>query len=118
MSAHPIRGKTIRFRFKDGPMAGKTYEHAFSGDGKVAYGAPGTTDKSPAVDFELAKIKDDVYAVSYLGKGGYTLTSILDFTSNKLVSFSSNEAGMQVQRGTFEVLDGRRRYPSRPAEAN
>jgi hypothetical protein len=37
-----------------------------------------------------------------LGSGGYTLTTVLDFKTKKLVAFSSNEKGVSVQHGTFE----------------
>jgi hypothetical protein len=33
----PIRGKTHRWTFTDGPTAGKTYEHTFNKNGTVAF---------------------------------------------------------------------------------
>jgi hypothetical protein len=39
--------------------------------------------------------------VSYL-ESGYTLTTLLDFKSKKLVAFASNEKGVSAQHGTFE----------------
>ena len=33
----PIRGKTLRFSFDDGAMAGKTFEHTFDADGTVTF---------------------------------------------------------------------------------
>ena len=115
MGSDPIRGKTIRFKFRDGQMANKTFEHTFAEDGTVTFsmvGAPpakpsssGKGDAKPATKYELSRIRDDLYAVAYLSDGGYTLTTILDLASKKLVSFSSNEKMLQMQNGTFEYAE-------------
>lgn len=109
MKANPIVGKTIQWTYSDGPMATKAFEHTFEEDGAVSYhvvgGKPGakpTREKK----YEVAAVSDDVYAVSYLGSSGYTLTSVLNFESGKVVSFASNEKELVVQHGTFEVIDG------------
>lgn len=57
--------------------------------------------KAPEPKYEIAMIREDLGAVSYLGSGGYTLTTMLDFKTKKLVAFSSNEKGVSVQHGTF-----------------
>ncbi len=108
MSSDPIRGKTIRFRFDDGPMANKAFDHSFSPDGNVTFKLAGANEKpssdtaaAPAIPYEVAKIRDDVYAIAYLSKG-YTLTTILDFKTQKLAAFSSNEKMVSSQHGTFE----------------
>lgn len=108
----PIRGSSLLFHFADGPMAGKTFEHTFSRDGVVSFRmtgdgkahAPAQTSAAPksTLKYEVAAIRDDVYAVSYLSKG-YTLTTILDFKTKKLVAFSSNEQMVSVQHGTFDT---------------
>ncbi|MFO0747466.1 MAG: hypothetical protein U1F43_17645 [Myxococcota bacterium] len=103
MSSSPIRGKTITFSFQDGAMAGKSFEHAFHVDGTLQYGAPGASGQGERVAYEVARITDDVHAVSYLGAGGYTLTAILTLSSGKLVAFSSNADELALQHGTFEV---------------
>ena len=108
-----IRGKTLLFHFSDGPMAGKTFEHAFSRDGTVGFrmfdretkGRADTPPKS-SVKYEVAPMRHDLCAVSYLSKG-YTLTTILDFASNTLVAFSSNEQMVSLQHGTFELVQAR-----------
>ncbi|HEY6461737.1 MAG TPA: MoaF N-terminal domain-containing protein, partial [Polyangiaceae bacterium] len=100
--------------FSDGPMAEKTFEHAFAADGTVTFHmadgkagaakAQGSGDGAAAksaIHYEVAPVTDDVYAVSYLSKG-YTLTTILDFKTKKLVAFSSNEKNVSVQHGTLE----------------
>lgn len=118
MSSHPIRGKTIQWTFAGGPMAGMTFEHRFHVDGTVDYAmvggeSKGQPKKGPGVAYEVAKLNDTVYAVSYLGKEGYTLTTCLDLASGKLVAFSSNESELQQQTGTFEIIErGARASPS------
>src|SRR5439155_8965223 len=88
MSSDPIRGKTLRWTYEDGPMAGKQFEHRFSNDGTVAWreiggqkpdqrrqaGNGSTTE--PSAKYEVARVNDDVYAVSYLSSSGYTLTTV------------------------------------------
>jgi hypothetical protein len=120
MESDPVRGKTIRWKYNDGPMAGKSFEHTFGADGVVAWsevdGRKDTTKSStngrPKTDerraqtkakYEVAPINEDVYAVSYLSASGFTLTSVLDFSAGNLVSFASNEKQLVLQRGTFEV---------------
>ncbi len=122
MGSDPIRGKTIRWTYDDGPMKGKTFEHRFAEDGTVTWkeaggAAPapkpptnGSTKKGKASEdskakYEAIPINDDVYAVSYLAGSGYTLTSILDFDSGTVVGFASNEKDLGPLRGKFEVAE-------------
>lgn len=102
----PITGSTIRWTFDDGPVAGKTFEHVFEADGGVSYrvvdsakGAKSTREDK----YEVAPLSESVCAVSYLASSGYTLTTVLDFSSQRCVAFASNEEGVTVQRGTFSV---------------
>jgi len=122
MAKDLVSGKTIRWTYDDGPMAGKSFEHTFGDDGVVTWredggGAKNTkppTDRKqntgkPATEakakYEVAAINDDVCAVSYLSKSGFTLTSVLDFASGTVVSFASNEKELVPQRGMFEVAE-------------
>ena len=122
MAMDPVRGKTIRWTYEDGPMAGKSFEHVFGEDGNVTWretagddgrskppsngkqktGKPATEAKAK---YEVAPINDDVCAVSYLSASGFTLTSVLDFASGTVVSFASNEKELVPQRGLFEVAE-------------
>jgi hypothetical protein len=108
MNTDPIRGQTVRLTFSDGPMAKKTFEHVFEAKGTVHFHAVGAQADGPKASdpkYESVTLSDDVVAVSYLGSGGYTLTTVLDFKTKKLVAFSSNEKGVSVQHGTFEVVE-------------
>ncbi len=106
-------GKTIRWTFTDGPVANESYEHTFDADGGLSYrkldgdddggsaGAGTNVDK-----YESAEIDDDVTVFSYLAPdSGYTLTAVLDYGSNTVVAFASNEKMIAIQHGTFEELD-------------
>lgn len=124
MGSDPIRGKTIRWTYDDGPMAGKSFEHTFGNDGTVTWRETGGVDqgaKPPAngkekqksekpgtpakVKYEVAPINAEVCAVSYLAESGWTLTSVLDFDSGTVVSFASNEQQLVPQHGMFEVAE-------------
>ena len=107
MSGTPITGHSLRFRFIDGPVAGKTYDHTFSRNGHVAFrDAAAEADAKPGVadQYLVASLGPDCHAVSYLSPAGHTLTVILDFKTMKLVAFASNEKSLTMQHGTFELL--------------
>ena len=107
MSNDPLRGKTLRFTFDDGPMAGATYDHAFGTDGTVTWtdassGVKRTNtapDPESTAPYEFERINADVYVVTYLSKAGYTLTSVVDSGTGKLVSIASNEKSFSMQHG-------------------
>ncbi len=107
MEKDPVRGKSIRWSYDDGPAAGKTFEHTFSTDGKVTYrearasagGTDGASGAEPSVHYEVAAIDDHVYAVSYLSTNTWTLTTVVDERSRRIVSFASNEKQLVIQHG-------------------
>ena len=115
----PVRGKTQRWTFTAGPTAGKTYEHTFNKNGTVAFKEVGAAaegeraSKKPAKKaakpkkpdrprYAAVRAADDVYAVSYLGGSGYTLTVVLNFKDHRLVGFASNDKEWYPLKGTFE----------------
>jgi len=114
MGADPVRGKTIRWTYEDGPVAGMNFEHMFGDDGMVTWRetdgeqknttAP-TSGREPKAKYQVAPVSDEVCAVSYLAASGYTLTSVLDFASGTVVSFASNEKELVLQHGMFEIAD-------------
>jgi len=105
MNANPLQGKTMRWTFTDGPMANKTFEHSFDKEGGVTFREVGGGKESKptsAKKCEVATVGEDVYAVSYLASSGYTLTTVLDYRTGKLVAFASNEKELTPQTGRFE----------------
>jgi len=106
-----IIGRTVRWSFRDGPTKGKRFEHTFHRDGTVDYGE---VDRPAGhAHYEIEEVAPAAVAVSYLGKAGYTLTTVLDLGSGRCVAFASNEDQLVVQHGTFEVQGT---APPRPAQ--
>ncbi len=101
MNNDPVRGKTLHWTFTDGPVQGKTYEHVFRTDGTVTWAEPGKpAGEDSTATYEVEPVNDDVYVVSYLGKSGYALTTVVDRKTRKIVSFASNERSLVKQHGT------------------
>ena len=98
MTMNPITGHSLRFKFIDGPVAGKSYDHEFSRNGHVTFRETG------ADQYLVASLGPECHAVAYLSPAGHTLTTILDFKTMKLVAFASNEKSLSMQQGTFECL--------------
>ena len=46
MNTHSVAGKTLRFTFKDGPMAGKTFDHVFEKNGAVRFRQSGSAGET------------------------------------------------------------------------
>ena len=103
---NPILDETIRWTFSDGPLEGRSFEHIFREDGTVEFRSVAGDKKGKlmlAKDSEVARVGDDVFAVSYLGPSGHTLSVVLDFRTGQCVAFASNEKELTVQRGTFDI---------------
>jgi hypothetical protein len=117
----PITGSTIRWTFDDGPVAGKTFEHVFEADGGVSYRVVDGAKSAKSTreeKYEVAPLSDSVCAVSYLASSGYTLTTVLDFSTHRCVAFASNEEGVTVQRGSFRVEDVAGSSPTQRSSPN
>ena len=107
MIANPVTGHSLRFKFVDGPVAGKSFDHTFSRNGHVTFReVDGDPNAKPGVadQYLVASLGPECHAVSYLAPSGYTLTVILDYKMMKLVAFASNEKSLTMQQGTFELL--------------
>ncbi len=103
-----LYGKTLRWTFKDAPGKNTTYEHTFNKDGSVDFSdVQGKTVGAPthAKNANAVKIADGIFAVSYLGDSGYTLTVVLDFETMKMVGFASNNQEWSQHKGTFKVIE-------------
>lgn len=106
-TADPIRGKTLRWTFTDGPTANSAFEHDFRRDGTVVFraaGAPKDAAKETPVPYGAARLTDDVHVVSYKSSAGFTLTVVLSFKDKRVVGFASNEKDWFQQQGTFEIV--------------
>ena len=99
----PIRGRTLRWSYEDGPVKGKTFEHTFGEDGTVTWREVGAEvgGGEAGAKYEVATVTDDVYVVAYLAASGWTLTTVVDTRARRIVSFASNEKALVVQHGTL-----------------
>jgi len=107
MVANPVTGHSLRFKFADGPMAGKAFDHTFSRNGQVTFrevGGEPNAKPGSADQYQVASLGHDVHALSYLASNGYTLTVVLDYRTMKLVAFASNDKSLTQQQGSFELL--------------
>ena len=101
-----IRGKTIRWTFTNGPMAGVPVGHTFNEDGSVIWRVVGghmNGASKQEKEYAAVKISEDVYAVSYLAASGHTLTVVLNFKDKRMTGFGSNEKSWTAMKGTFDI---------------
>jgi hypothetical protein len=103
----PLRGKTLRLTWTEGPTKGETHEHVFHQDSTVEWHtvgveADGETQRPRFADFAIGA---DACMFSYLSQSGYTLTAVLRFQGESVVGFASNEKSWFPVKGTFEVMD-------------
>jgi hypothetical protein len=71
MNSDPIRGRTIRFTFSDGPLAKKTFEHVFDTRGTVTFrrmgdGASPSAGKNGNGD--EVKVSGPKYEIAMVGR--------------------------------------------------
>jgi hypothetical protein len=102
-----LRGKTLRWTFTDGPVAGTIFEHRFYDDGSVMWRyLEGQGKEHSALEKRYAtmQVAEDVHTVSYLAASGYTLTVALNLATGRVVGFASNNKEWYPLTGTFEVV--------------
>jgi hypothetical protein len=115
--ADAVRGKTMRWIWKEGPTQGKTHEHRFHDDGTVDWrevGESGSGGPKPSaaprphgperVPYAAIGVGPSVYVVSYLASSGFTLTVVLNFDTHRLVGFASGAKEWYPVGGTFQVV--------------
>ena len=103
-----LSGKTIRWKFVDGPTAGMTFEHTFDPDGSITWRAldgayKGASRREKA--YGAVKVNDQTWVVSYLAESGHTLTVVLDLANHQATGFASNDKTWEQLSGTFEVMN-------------
>jgi hypothetical protein len=110
-TAQSLEGRTLRWKFDDGPAAGKTFEHAFRPDGTVVFRevAPGAKNeamgKGPGTKYASFEIAPKTHLVSYLSESGYTLTVAVNLQTNECRAIASNEKEWYPSTGKVEVVD-------------
>jgi hypothetical protein len=102
-----LRGKTVRWTFDNGPVAGMLFEHALNDDGTVVWRAldgPWKGQSSQEQRYAAMQISDDVHALSYLAKSGHTLTVVLNLSTGRACGFASSNNDWHSMTGTFEIV--------------
>jgi len=106
--SNTLTGQTIRWKFEDSPTAGGSYEHTFNEDGSVSFsmlkgekaGKPTRVDK-----YASFAVAPEVQMVSYLSpESGYTLTVAMNFETERIYGFASNEKEWHPVSGTMEIV--------------
>lgn len=103
-----LSGKTIRWKFVDGPTAGTTFEHTLHSDGSIVWRAVDGAYKGASRQekhYGAARIDDQAWAVSYLAESGHTLTVVLNFANRQAIGFASDDKTWHQLTGTFEMVD-------------
>ena len=103
-----LYGKTLRWTFTGGPVAGKTFEHTFYEDGSCLFRSVSGREKGESARARIGasiKVSEEIFLSSYLMDSGYTLTVVLNFKQWRVVAFASNDREWYQQQGTFEVVD-------------
>jgi hypothetical protein len=103
----PVRGRTIRWTWKEGPDKGSLIEHVFREDGRMLFRVMSGRNKSTARverPYESTRVGPDVYTVSYRTATGSTMTVFLNFKTRALLGLASDSEGWHPARGTFAVM--------------
>jgi hypothetical protein len=103
-----LSGKTIRWKFVDGPTAGVTFEHTLDSDGSIVWRAldgayKGATRREKR--YGAVRINDETWAVSYRAESGHTLTVVLNFANHQAIGFASDDKTWHQHSGTFDLVD-------------
>ena len=101
-----LTGKTIRWTFADGPVAGVTFEHVLHEDGSLTWRYVGGEHKGATArekSYAAVKVNDKTWVISYLASSVHTLTVVLDFDDHRVIGFASNDKSWYEQHGTFEL---------------
>jgi hypothetical protein len=108
-----VKGKIIRFTWRDGPTKGAIHEHAFHPDGTVMWkDAQGDGKSKPGAPADRPRyweegIATGIRLVSYLAASGYTLTVVLNEESGLIAGIASNEKNWVPVHGSYEVVSSR-----------
>src|SRR5947209_3652289 len=104
-----LTGRTQRWKFADGPTAGKTYEHTFYPDGTVSFRQVGGADKvkagaekPPTIRYAAFEVAPGLHLVSYLSQSGYTLTVLVNTNDRRIHAFASSAKEWYPLTGTLE----------------
>ncbi|HEY3053201.1 MAG TPA: MoaF N-terminal domain-containing protein [Thermoanaerobaculia bacterium] len=107
IASDPVRGKTIRWTFTDGPIPA-SFEHTFRQDGSLVWrvlDGPMKGGSGEEKKYSAARVADDVYAISYLAASGHTLTVILNLRDKRMYGYGSNDKQWFALHGTVDCIE-------------
>jgi MoaF N-terminal domain len=102
-----LAGRTIRWRFVDGPIPDVTFEHAFGEDGSVTWRIVDGEHQGASrreQPYAAVKVNEGAWAISYLSASGHTLTVVLNLDDRRAIGFGSDGRSWYPLTGSFEVV--------------
>src|SRR5262249_17012915 len=90
----PIRGRTFRCRWANGPTANMAQEHVFHLNGSLEWrllDGPDEGRSAKELTYAVLPVADDVYLVSYRTRAGQTLTAALNFRTRELAAVTASQ---------------------------
>jgi len=116
LAGRSLAGRTFRWRFAEGPTAGKTYEHTFHPDGTVVWREVGGNSGNPqaaqdkpkpesGVKYASFEVAPETHLVSYLSGSGYTLTVAMNLDTLRCWGVASNDKQWYPLTGTLETVE-------------
>jgi len=100
-------GRTIKWKFEDGPMAGVEVEHDLNADGSITWRIADGPHKGTAVrekQYDAHRVSENVWTLSYLAASGHTLTAVLNFTDGRVIAYGSDNVTWTPNHGRFEIV--------------
>jgi hypothetical protein len=101
-----LPGKTIRWRWNYGPLAGALYEHVFNEDGTVTWRIVEGPDKGSTGRYEsygALRVDEKTWVIYDLRASGHSLTIVLTRHNDNqdILGFDCED----TFQGTFEVVN-------------
>lgn len=100
-------GRTIKWTFDDGPMAGVPIEHDLHADGSITWRIVDGPHKGVSrreEPFDARRVSENVWTLSYRAASGHTLTVVMNAADGRLTAYGSDNASWEPMSGRFEIV--------------
>ena len=108
MTIDSLAGRTIAWRFDDGPMAGTNFEHLLAPDGSITWRVTDGPHKGASArekSYMAEKVNDATWVVSYISAAGHTLTVVLSLDVERATAFASDSGSWFAMHGRFRFVE-------------